>query len=478
MIRVRFRGDALQEVYEYDESIRDRIRYLDCAVSFESLQEKHESLETHRDVWIERDTQDEYVSQRSFRILDRLIRGDFDVEIPFGVFHELVQTISYLDVEDCDQLLAEVIDGGNVFYTKAKKNLQTLCDEETPEDRYFTLAVHSVCNLPWNMERTKSALADLIVFLSHRRCMIENLPDCMVEYIWNKKRRRFGLEIDVLRVALAWFKANPDNRLFQNFCSDFRRDSLMASPVLSALMSQHAVIAEVYELCLGSEKKKCSYQNVLLRGEFERLLRKLNMYNFVTTLPHFEQDAEFSRARDACGRLAASLVTSKSFPEFAIEMINRKPREPLAYGFSHIVRYGNELYEHNPYLKRFRHLIRFPESCMELNHEDLIVADYEPAGVLLTLARPSPLFKNAVPVWYADFGVLHGHVESPRKGYTWKLLANEVTSRACMFERAIFGNRATRGRTKEGEVFSPLLVLCKANRNGYFVNSLQQKYET
>lgn len=467
MIRVRFKGDSTNEIYVYDQTIRDVIPYLFCAVDFESRQLEQISESDDRDVWISEETQDQYVSQSSFRILDGLIRGDFENEISYEVFDELLRTVSYLGVENCDDLLAKLIDEGSVFYAKAKQKLELLRGDSR-EDECFVEGVKSIWNLPWSVEKTKRAIADLVVFLSHHRSMIENLPAVVVEYIWRNKRRRYGLEIDVLRVALNWFNKNPDLKMFINFSSGFHRDSLLKSSTFSALMNQHETIANIYKLCQLTEKKKLQNIHSVLSREYHRILQKTKV-RCILDGPDFLTDIEFENAREICKRLATSLVTSKSGKDFASQMINQKPRDPTCYGVSYIVSCGNELFEYNLYLKKFRLLTRLPQSCSEFNPDDLIVVSYETSGVVLTIAKSSRQTLKYVPFWIVDFGIIYGEAGNSDECYNWRLLANEVIPSSCTFEKVLLGN-CVREKTRESNLLFPMWAICQKHKDGYFIN--------
>ena len=465
MIRVHLQnhGNVSDEIYCYNSNILQNVEYFKCAVGFEEILHQKDQRGEIKDVWISEETQ-QYVTPRSYRYLHQIFCKDGENEIPFEVFEELVQTLSYLGVSNSDEILSSLIDNGNIFYTKIKKYLEPI-GEDSEQDTGFVQGILSVWNLADDMDKTKLAFADLIVFLSDRCSMIKLLPSFVVDFVCDRWRvRRFGFSVDVLRVALTWFRFNPDYKMFVKFCDTFQRDSLMCSRVRSAIMAQHDEIDHVYNLCKLSEKTKPTLVDECIRYEMGRFIRLTRMYMKFDVDENFDFETsngtilDNEKLRQLCLRMHETIETKprKSGADILLEILHRKPRPPRHYFYSYVIRRGCQLYEYNQYLKMFRLISNLPQLCHEVDDHKLIVVPIYGCGLMLTISEPTPSFPSP-KCWYLSFK------ETTFQNDDWTLVLNSHDPNSNLWT------------VMTANSVHPIFATCMLSKDsGYFVNTFYE----
>ena len=286
--------------------------------------------------------------------------------------------------------------------------------------------------------------------------MIESLPEFAVKFVWEKSRkRRFGMEMDILRVALTWFRRNPDYGLFIEFSDDFQRDPFMDSHIDSALLAQHQKIADVYESCKTFEQRKLEHVKDLLIHEVDYFVTRAKT-NVEVNVPVFVVKDDFEKSIQLCLKLLTSLRTKRWGTDLAMQMIRRRARPLPFYHQSFVVCRGRELYEYSTYLKMFRLLAKFPRCCDELKDEDLIVFPVvKPCGLVLTISKPVPAFRS-LPFWFLNL-----EDYSTTGSYEW--LMNDLNE--------IDRNRSGYIKTLTVNSPQPVWIVSRKSSNGYFVNT-------
>ena len=309
--------------------------------------------------------------------------GTFGDTVAPDVFGEILEAADYFQIDGADECLASAVD--ETFF-ESDKFLESVWDLF---QRF----------LPSQFTHLKSSLAHVCLYLEDRADLHRRVPKGLVRYLFSCDRRRFGLERDVFRVALACYESQGTFSDLLSLIRDFRIDwPPRVSPWIFS----------------DNTKAKIDQMNQRLADEW--MADDVNSRSFVKSENALlcrrilDVDLEHDYSPDTDENFYAvfqslSVLVHRGFinDEFLRRKLYQDESKVLRrprYSYSTLVMTKGCslpcLYEYHPYLQRFR-LLALPDVLME--GSDYVLVPQRSTGIWMIFKEDSCIGST----WFIDF---------------------------------------------------------------------------
>ena len=376
-----------------------------------------------------------------FDTLYRCIVAKCTGKITDSNFLHVLKSINFLQASDSfDQILADAIDRGTVFFRSSRVEIEI-------SDKEGELFAESATYL-WKHDyfsRTREAFINILMWISGRAVhasWFNKLPFEMIKDLVLQPCKSVGLQGDVALIALHTLKS-----LLEMQDIDQNRVNSEQETSASMFVSLHPLLCILsFLLCERSEfpTNTFRYYRSLIRLWSERcgvpereIIRVLNRATrAIFNVDENDGDVFYSYKSMECANEFLKELQYESSVYLCKNFIQVKPSWH-AYGKSYLICHDDRLWEFNPYVKLYRLLCLSPKDFLGDRKVMQKISMIRPTQTLaLTVQRRSKTdLRQDMVVWELDFT----DISAPN--YKWK--RREALVRATddvYFPRIVHGN--------------------------------------
>ena len=385
------------------------------------------------------------VHPQIFDTLYRCIVAKCTKQITDSNFLHVLKSINFLQASDSfDQVLADAIDRGTVFFRSSRVEME-IGDEEGE------LFAKSATYL-WKYDyfpHLREAFINLLIWISGRAVhapWFNKLPFQMIKDLVLIPRKSVGLLGDVTLIALHALKSLLDVQDNDQNRANFERE--MSTSMFVSLHPMLYILSSL--LCERSDfpTNTFSYYRNMIRLWSERcgvqekeVLRVLNRSTrAIFDVDESDSDSFYSYTSMECAKEFLKELQYESSVYLCKNFIHVKPSWQ-AYGKSYLICHDDRLWEYNPYVRLYRLLCLSPKDFFCGKEVTQKITLIKPTQTLaLTVQRRSKTdLRHDIIVWLLDFT----NISAPN--YKWKRREALVQATDDVyFPRIAHGNFLTR----------------------------------